>query len=147
MPDDLKLFYQWKNGQQQDSYEAFVNNSMFESLHNALEGNKELTRMIGYDFKIENWWNAHWIPIFSNGGGSYICYDLKGVFTKETGQIIEFWHDYDDRQVISPDLSSFIASLLWYYKTTPKKQFDEFFNIKDQLPVSQSFTVNQLLKK
>ena len=30
---------------------------------------------------IDNWWNENWIPIFHNGGGGHICYDMIGIFT------------------------------------------------------------------
>lgn len=106
LPGDLKTLYQWKNGQQQDCVGSFVTNSMFQPLEDVLKDNKVLTSMIGYDFEIENWWNAHWLPVFSNGGGSYICYDLKGVFTGESGQLVEFWKADNDRNVIAPDLKN-----------------------------------------
>lgn len=61
-------------------------------LKEALDISQKLSAMIGTDFEIENWWNEHWIPVFHNGGGDYICYDTKGIFTGNKGQIIEFWH-------------------------------------------------------
>ena len=146
LPVDLKTLYQWKNGQQQDCYETFVMNFMFEPLENVLEHNKELTSMIGYDFEIENWWNEHWLPIFSNGGGSYICYDLKGVFTGESGQLVEFWHADTDRNVIAPDLRTFMESLNKYYKDTPVEHYKSF-NITDKLPKPKAFIVETPIKK
>ena len=130
IPADLRALYQWKNGQQEDVYEAFVNNSMFLSLQHALDSARELTGMIGTDFEMENWWHAAWIPIFDNGGGDYICYDTAGVFTGIKGQLIEFWHADNDRDTIAPDLSSFISSINQLYATTEKKDFDEYFEVK-----------------
>lgn len=86
IPEDLRMLYQWKNGQESSCYDAFVNNSIFIPLEEALDIARELTSMIGTDFEIENWWNENWIPIFHNGGGSYICYDSKGIFTGNKGQ-------------------------------------------------------------
>lgn len=130
VPADLRALYQWKNGQQVDSYEAFVNNSMFLSLRSALETARENTSMIGSDFELENWWHAAWIPIFDNGGGDYICYDTVGVFTGIRGQIIEFWHADNDRNTIAPDLTTFITSINHLYSTTPAEEFDEYFEVK-----------------
>ncbi len=148
LPSDLKELYLWKNGQSQENYEAFVNNAMFEPLEQVLLSSKELTQMIGYDFEIENWWNENWLPIFSNGGGSYICYDLKGVFTGEKGQLIEYWAKDNDRQVIAPNLIDFIKKLNQYYEETSKEEFDEYFDISESIVQwKKEFIVNKPIKK
>ncbi len=133
LPIDLKELYLWKNGQAEDCYDSFVNNSMFEPLEFALQQNKELTEMIGYDFKIKNWWNKNWIPIFSNGGGSYICYDLEGVFTKNKGQLIEYWNKNNDRVVIFPSLDKLIKELNRYYENNFQNDINETFNISNNM--------------
>ncbi|SHN39920.1 SMI1/KNR4 family protein [Chitinophaga sp. CF418] len=130
IPADLRALYQWKNGQRDNSYEAFVNNSMFLSLEHALATAKEHTSMIGFDFELENWWHPAWIPVFDNGGGDCICYDTAGVFTGIRGQIIEFWHADNDRNTIAPDLTTFIISLNHLYDTTAAADFDEYFEVK-----------------
>ena len=132
LPADLKVLYLWKNGQAEDCYEAFVNNSMFESLETVLENHQLLTGMIGFDFTIENYWNKHWLPIFANGGGSYICYDLKGIFTNNKGQIIEFWNGDNNRTVFAPSLVHFLKSLTIYYQNTATEDFDDCFDISEQ---------------
>jgi cell wall assembly regulator SMI1 len=132
LPADLRALYQWKNGQHSDSYEAFVNNSMFVPLKNALETARELTAMIGSDFDLENFWHPAWIPLFDNGGGDYICYDTAGVFTGIKGQLIEFWHADNDRDTIAPDLTSFITSINQLYLSTDAADFDEYFEVKAQ---------------
>ena len=129
LPEDLRELYKWKNGQRENCFEAFVNNSMFIALEEALETAKEYNAMIGTDFEIENWWNKNWIPIFHNGGGDYICYDCGGLFTGKKGQLIEFWHGENDRNVIAPSLESFVISLIKYYEDTLQDEFDEFFEI------------------
>jgi cell wall assembly regulator SMI1 len=88
LPDDLTELYKWRNGQENNCYEAFVNNSMFIPLESALETAVENTSMIGLDFEIENWWHKDWIPLFDNGGGDLICYDLGGIFKNDPGQLI-----------------------------------------------------------
>ncbi len=145
---DLKELYLWKNGQSQETYEAFVNNSMFEPLEFVLSGNKEFTEMIGFDFEIENWWNKNWLPIFSNGGGSYICYDLKGIFTGEKGQLVEYWKGDNDRPVIAPNLSNFIEKLNQYYEETSKKDFDKYFDISESIEQwKKEFIVDKPIEK
>ncbi len=148
IPSDLKELYLWKNGQEQECYENFVNNCMFEPLENVLEGNQELTDMIGYDFGIENWWNQNWLPIFSNGRGDYICYDLKGVFTEQKGQLIEYWNRENDRTVIAPSLKKIIEKLNLYYKNTPTIDFDETFSIQNDMNEwKRKYIVDKPIKK
>lgn len=141
LPQDLKAFYQWKNGQRNSCYEAFVNNSTFIPLEEALDTAQELTSMIGTDFEIENWWNELWIPIFHNGGGSYICYDQGGIFTGQGGQLIEYWNRDNDRNVIAPNLEGFLGLLNDYYSSTPKADFDEYFHINSAAEYPKRFIV------
>jgi len=131
IPNDLQTLYKWKNGQDYNCYDAFVNNSIFLPLEQALETAIENTSMIGLDFEIKNWWNEKWIPIFHNGGGDYICYDFGGLYTGQQGQLIEFWHTDNDRNVIAPTLEAFISRLNHYYDTRQKDDFDEYFKIED----------------
>ncbi|AZA85220.1 benzoate transporter [Chryseobacterium lactis] len=141
IPIDLKAFYQWKNGQESSCYDAFVNNSMFIPLDEALDTAQELTSMIGTDFEIENWWNKSWIPIFHNGGGDYICYDLEGTFTGDAGQILEFWNKDDDRNIIAGSLESFLNQLNDYYKNKANNEWDDFFTLEDKEGFPKRFTV------
>lgn len=141
LPADLRVLYAWKNGQDDSCFEAFVNNSTFIPLEEALEIAKENTSMIGLDFEIENWWNENWIPIFHNGGGDYICYDLGGVFTGQKGQLIEFWHADNDRNVIAPSLEAFLGKLREYYENKPQEDFDEYFQIDDLESYPRRFKV------
>ncbi|MDO5607687.1 MAG: SMI1/KNR4 family protein [Capnocytophaga sp.] len=131
IPEDLRTLYKWKNGQKTTCYQAFVNNSCFTPLEQALHSASERTSMIGFDFEIENWWNENWIPIFENGGGDSICYDLKGIFTEQKGQLIEFWHTDNDRNVIAPTLETFLSKIIRYYKTKKVEEFDEYFEVED----------------
>lgn len=141
IPVELRTLYKWKNGQDDSCYEAFVNNSAFIPLDQALDIRTENTSMIGFDFEIENWWNEKWIPIFHNGGGDYICYDMGGLFTGQQGQLIEFWHADPDRNVISPSLEAFISKLNDYYTTKSQDEFDEYFEIENLDDYPKKFIV------
>lgn len=136
---DVRALYAWKNGQRDDVSDSFVNNSMFLPLEEALSAAQELTGMIGADFEEENWWNEGWLPLFHNGGGDYICYDRNGTFTGEPGQLIEFWHADADRNVIAPDLESFIRQMLAYYEHTDPADFDGYFETEDIAGFPKSF--------
>lgn len=139
LPADLKALYQWKNGQNDKCYDSFVNNSMFMSLEEVLDTAKEMTEMIGSDFEIDNWWNENWLPIFHNGGGDHICYDMGGTFTGQRGQLIEFWHADNDRNIIALDLKSFIESINQFYGTKSVMDFDEYFEVDNIKNFPQKF--------
>ena len=68
-PEDLKELYMWKNGQNIDCYDSFVNNSVFISLERSMEIVKEHLELSKTEFETLNWWNKSWIPILDNGGG------------------------------------------------------------------------------
>lgn len=131
LPAALRQLYSWHNGQQATNYEAFINNSTFLSLEHALDTAAELTAMIGTDFEFPDYWHAHWIPIFSNGGGDYICYDPQGSFGRTPGQLIEFWHKDQDRVIIAPDLHSLLAALMNFYEQLDVDAGEEYFTVAD----------------
>lgn len=116
LQEDLKELYKWKNGQR-DSYEVFMNNSMFVPLEQTLEARKELTSM-------------------------------GGVFTGRKGQLIEYWNDDNDRNVVSPDLLTLIKTLNKYYEKTPAEKFNEYFDISHQLSqFKKKFVVEKPLRE
>jgi cell wall assembly regulator SMI1 len=141
IPAEVIALYSWKDGQDYDCSDAFVNNSMFIPLEAVLATAHEFNGMIGTDFEAENWWNENWFPIFHNGGGDYICYDSEGTFTGERGQLIEFWHADADRNVIAPSLGAFLEKLVSYYQNTPPSEFDEYFEIGSTDGYPKSFVV------
>ncbi len=128
LPKDIIELYMWRNGQGKGDYSSFINNSMFMELEEVLEIWSMLTGMIDYDFEIKNWWNKAWLPIFTNGSGSYICYDTKGIFTGKEGQMIEFWRADDDRNVIAPSLEFMINQLIKYYEES--NYLDEYIDVE-----------------
>lgn len=141
LPIDLKTLYKWKNGQKDRCYEAFVNNSMFLPLEEALDSATELASMIGSDFEVDNWWNENWIPIFHNGGGDSICYDMSGIFTGQQGQLLEFWHSDNDRNIIVPSLRCFFELINQFYEMKNPADWDEFFIIEHVTGFYKSFRV------
>lgn len=69
------------------------------------------------------------MPIFSNGSGDFICYDLAGSFDGQPGQLIEYWHADNDRNIIAGDLTSFLGALVDLY--TMYDPSDEFVQVED----------------
>lgn len=50
--------------------------------------------------KADQWWRAKWVPITANGGGDHHCLDLDPTPEGKIGQIIEMWHDDENRLLI-----------------------------------------------
>ncbi|MBT1705857.1 SMI1/KNR4 family protein [Chryseosolibacter indicus] len=133
LPADVREIYLWKNGQDEESYKSLYGNKTFLSLEQALEArdflNEELFAKTPEDqFKIKNWWNKDWIPLFSNGGGDYVCYDPVGIFTNKPGQIIDYYHDEYYRMVSAPSLAAHLQAVLMVFE---KKYEDEWDSIKE----------------
>lgn len=48
------------------------------------------------------WWDAAWIPFATDGGGNYLCIDLRPAAGGTSGQVIEVLHDAPDRRLLAP---------------------------------------------
>lgn len=59
--------------------------------------------------KTNMWWNPRWIPITHDGGGDHDCIDLDPGEGGTAGQIIEMFHDMDDRSLIAPSFTAWVA--------------------------------------
>lgn len=48
------------------------------------------------------WWDPSWIPFATNGGGDYLCIDMRPAAGGTPGQVIEVLHDTPDRRLLAP---------------------------------------------
>lgn len=62
--------------------------------------------------KKEYWWNPQWISIATNGAGDDICIDLDPTEGGTMGQIITFWHDWEERRVVSTSLEDWLIQII-----------------------------------
>lgn len=134
LPADLRALYVWHNGQNQQRFDVFADNMQFLPLENALRVKAELDGMIGYDFELENWWNANWFPVFDNGAGNYVAVDSQGVHTGNAGQLVLFYHDWEKRTIVAGDMTSYFHGVLRYYRSTAAEDMDEFHALDEHLP-------------
>ncbi|UOQ75032.1 SMI1/KNR4 family protein [Hymenobacter cellulosilyticus] len=115
MPEELRLWLGWHNGQQ--GFESFVENNCLQSLGSAAETmriNRQLLE--AGEFELANWWQPGWVPILENGGGDHVCVDLQGSFTGRAGQLLEHWHDWEPRNVLFPNLTSWLQAVVQTYE-------------------------------
>ncbi len=57
-------------------------------------------------------WNPAWIPFATNGSGDYVCIDMDPADDGKYGQILYFWHDWNNRSVEAESLNAFIQMCL-----------------------------------
>jgi cell wall assembly regulator SMI1 len=111
LPGPFRAFYRWRDGQKPDCSASFQNHRMFSSLDQVAETKDMLDGMIGSDFEDPRWWQRGWVPFLANGGGDYLCLDVTAVGGGEPGQLIAFWHDWEDRSVKFPSFEAWLRQL------------------------------------
>lgn len=55
------------------------------------------------------WFREGWIPLSYDGAGDHACLDLDPDEGGWRGQIIEFWHDANDRKVVAPSFEAWLS--------------------------------------
>lgn len=113
LPPDVREFYLRHDGQARDHFEGLWYNRTLMDLQAMVEcraGWNELLEM--GDFEQPNWWNPLWIPFAENGAGDCYAIDLTGCFGGKPGQIVEVWHDSEDRDVYWPDFRSWLETIV-----------------------------------
>jgi cell wall assembly regulator SMI1 len=112
LPDDFKIFYRWKNGEKENSWN-FIDNSYLMTAEDIISTSKDLNELLEEEeFELKNWWNKSWIPFMADVGGNHCCLDLAGSFGGKPGQIIDFWHDWEVRTVRHESLYKWLETLV-----------------------------------
>lgn len=55
------------------------------------------------------WWSERWVPITSNAAGDGLCVDLDPARPDAAGQVIQVWHDDDERDAVAPSFEAWLA--------------------------------------
>jgi cell wall assembly regulator SMI1 len=112
LPPEFRALYMWRDGQDSDELASLQDNRMLSSLRDIADTKEMLDGMIGFDFDDPRWWRRGWIPFLSNGGGDHLCLDLAAEDGGEPGQVVAFWHDWEDRSVEYPSFSEWLKGLV-----------------------------------
>ena len=129
LPQAFKNLYMWRNGQPTLYFERLFQNLVYENIQQVEESHRVLTELEQCgEFDKPNWWSDRWIPFLANGAGDHYCIDMKGVFTGQQGQIVEFWHDNPDRTVLAPSLEAWLSSVV---SMLEKEDWDEYKYYKE----------------
>jgi len=57
------------------------------------------------------WWSDGWIPVGGNGGGDFICVDMKPTSAGTVGQVIHAAHDMDERKILATSWKAFLDQI------------------------------------
>ncbi|MCR5890039.1 SMI1/KNR4 family protein [Hymenobacter sp. J193] len=121
LPTELRQWYGWHNGHLESksifqNHEFIQGNSLapLSSVAESMRVNCEL--LAAGEYFMPNWWQTNWVPFLENGGGDHICLDLEGTFTGQPGQVLEQWHDMEQRTVLFPDLTAWLRAVVQAYE-------------------------------
>ncbi|MGG1679673.1 SMI1/KNR4 family protein [Neobacillus sp. NRS-1170] len=136
-PKSFKELLLIHNGQR-DEYKRALGNYVLLSLDEIVDSWQTMKKLVDNnvfkDFeeveavgavKKEFWWNPCWIPIATNGAGEDICIDLDPDKGGTVGQIITFWHDWEERKVISNSLEAWFSEIIKRLKDGTYKLIEE----------------------
>ncbi len=139
-PASMRALYRWRNGLLPEFSAAdIIGRYSLMSLDKVVSNQKMMNDLLEQNaFKTKNWWRKTWIPIFDKGTGDYLCWDPRGSFSGELGQVLDFWHTDHDRNILAPSfdgyLTAYVDSLdagLWSY--TEADGFDDNSQFEDFL--------------
>lgn len=113
LPQEFKLFYQWKNGHSNSEYKNLWYNRNLLNVEQILETWTVMNELLELgEFEEPNWWNPRWIPFAENGAGDHYVLDLAGSFGGQPGQVIEFWHNDPDRHIYFDSFSKWLETIV-----------------------------------
>jgi len=111
MPEDLRRFYKWHDGQQAGTFDSLLENLTFMPLmeiattHQML---RDVSMLEGWD---DNCWQPSWIPFLSNGGGDYLCVASEEYSGIPKGAVIWYDHESVEREIVHSDFNAFLIDL------------------------------------
>jgi cell wall assembly regulator SMI1 len=111
IPEDLETLFRWHDGQTGYRSLSPLDNRMLMSIQKVVNTWRFLSDP---DEDIQQPWQDSWIPILANGAGDHVVYVGSGELR---GQLIEYWHDSEDREVEFPSLESWALEVLGSYES------------------------------
>jgi cell wall assembly regulator SMI1 len=102
LPEELRAFLMWHNGQNPDVPGAFEQSWMLLSTNEIAEARKEL------DEHPHEGWHSHFLPFLGDDNGDYRCLDLS----KPGYPVLECWRGRAEHPVIAPSLSAWLESFV-----------------------------------
>lgn len=112
LPEGMRALYRWRNGTLPHVKHAdIIGRYQLLPLLRVVADQKMMNELREKgEFKTGNWWRATWVPVFDKGTGDLICWDPRGSFSGEPGQVLEFWHTDHDRRILAPSFDGFLTA-------------------------------------
>ena len=99
VPEELRAWLGWHNGQDPDVPGAFEGSWNLMSAQEMAEAKKEL------DAQPHEGWHKEWLPFLEDDNGNYLCLDL----TSAGLPVRECWRGRSDHPVVAPSLASWLS--------------------------------------
>jgi cell wall assembly regulator SMI1 len=108
LPVAYRALMTWRNGQRPGGRRGLQFDRGFLPLERVVEAKDVLDASIDAGFEDPLWWRRGWVPILENANGDHLCIDVKAEDGGTPGQLVSFWHDWDDRSVQYPSVERWL---------------------------------------
>lgn len=120
LPEDFKKFYRGFNGQNEYAdalFDTFFLCSLKQLLYfwDAFKFNEEDFLQIPAEAEpgIKNVWGcALWVPFAATADGHCLCLDFEPAEGGNAGQVITFWYNSPERELVAPSFKAFIVDFV-----------------------------------
>jgi cell wall assembly regulator SMI1 len=102
LPDELRVWLGWHNGQNPDLMGSFVESWLLLSAQDVAEEWKHRQT------ESDPVWNASWIPLLDDGQGDLVCLDP----TQPDCPVREVWQGQKEAAVAAPSLTAWTAQFV-----------------------------------
>ena len=111
LPDNVKRFYEWHDGQKARSFELLLHNLTFMTLMEMAATHQMHQQVSVFDKWEEDHWQPCWVPFLSNGGGDYLCVATESFRDIPVGSVLWYDHEVSDREIVHTDFEAFLHDL------------------------------------
>jgi len=111
LPDPVKRFYEWHDGQQAGTFDQLFLNLTFMTLMEIATTHQMHQHVSVFDQWSEEHWQPCWVPFLSNGGGDYLCIATESFRDIPAGSVLWFDHETTDRDIIYNNFKTFLKDL------------------------------------
>ncbi|MCA9084132.1 MAG: SMI1/KNR4 family protein [Planctomycetaceae bacterium] len=111
LPDGIRRFYEWHDGQEAGTFEPLMMNLTFMTLMEMATTHQMHQHVSMIDQWSEEHWQPSWVPFLSNGGGDYLCVATESFRDIPEGAILWYDHETSEREIIHADFTAFLEDL------------------------------------